>query len=104
MVQRQIGFLSQDFGRRAAQAVELANVGETLWVLLYARRDKPSGLTVGRLWLIYEMAFLRLFSLWEGFLEASFLRYMCGYTSVAGPLRMVSGGYLGSLLQAQIDL
>lgn len=32
----------------------------------------------------YELAYLRAFAAWENFLEASFLRYLCGYCSSAG--------------------
>jgi hypothetical protein len=36
-------------------------------------------LTVPRTELIYELAFLKAFNHWENFLEAVFLRYLCGY-------------------------
>lgn len=36
---------------------------------------------VGRVEMLYELAYLRLFIEWEAFLEQSFIRYMCGYIS-----------------------
>lgn len=40
-----------------------------------------SELTPGRLELIYELAYLRTFAEWEGFLEEVSVRHLCGYTS-----------------------
>ena len=37
----------------------------------------------------YELAFLRIFMLWEDFLEQSFLRYLCGFASRTGPPALI---------------
>lgn len=37
----------------------------------------------------YELAYLRIFMLWEDFLEQSFLRYLCGYASRTGPAGLI---------------
>jgi len=41
-----------------------------------------------RLEALYETAYLRIFLLWEDFLEQSFLRYLCGYHSSIGPVAL----------------
>jgi hypothetical protein len=52
---------------------------------------------------IYELAFLRIFIAWESFLEASFLRYLCGmHSRTNGPAVLVGGvPYYKSLQDAE---
>src|SRR5712672_2619521 len=42
-------------------------------------------LDLNKLELLYELAYLRFFIQWEVFLEQSFLRYLCGYSSSVRP-------------------
>lgn len=51
--------------------------------------------------LIFELAFLKIFIAWEQFLENTFIRYMCGASSLSGkkPTRIVSARYLDDALK-----
>jgi len=50
--------------------------------------------------LIFELAFLKIFIAWERFLENTFIRYLCGASSLSGkrPTRTVSARYLADAL------
>jgi hypothetical protein len=83
-----------------ATALDLSRAGEL------ARVHIPSSSTpkfdVSRLEYIYELAFLRMFVAWEIFLEESFHRYLCGYSSsVFGQQPTISGVYHKSLSLAE---
>ena len=86
------------------EALQLAEAGERI------REKSPQGsvgrleLRVRRLEALYETAYLRIFLLWEDFLEESFLRYLCGYESTIGPatLRGSKSPTLSSAAQAVI--
>lgn len=41
-------------------------------------------ISVTRLEMVYELAYLRVFNAWEEFLEQTFIRYMCGYENSIG--------------------
>ena len=60
-------------------------------------------LTLHRCCLIYELAYLRLFGLWEQLLEETIVRYLCGYT-FKGHANKVIGGPLNSLTSARARL
>lgn len=51
--------------------------------------------------LIFELAFLKIFIAWEQFLENTFIRYMCGASSLSGkkPIRIVSARHLDDALK-----
>jgi hypothetical protein len=74
--------LGSDFQAAVVDALALAEAAEL------AMTGSPTGSAlrkewhVGRVEMLYELAYLRLFIEWEGFLEESLLRYMCGYVSV----------------------
>ena len=54
---------------------------------------------------IYELSYLKVFVRWEDYLEASFLRYMCGYQSRHGQATLVGGvPYYVTLAAAQTAL
>ena len=58
-----------------------------------------------RLELAYELAYLRMFTAWEDFLEESLLRYMCGFSARTGQENPVSGGqYYRTLADAKAAL
>lgn len=72
------------FARQCDLALNLARAGEI------ARAASPPGsiayqqLYPARLETLYEAAYLRVFISWELFLEESFLRFLCGYSSPTG--------------------
>lgn len=78
------------------EALGLAEVAERI------RAVSPPGslarheLRGRRLDALYEIAYLRVFLLWEDFLEQSFIRYLCGYPCTLGPavLRVARFGSL----------
>jgi len=51
--------------------------------------------------LIFELAFLKIFIAWECFLENTFIRFMCGASSLSGekPTRIVFVRHLGQALK-----
>jgi hypothetical protein len=93
--------LASEFSTAALKANHLAIAGETARVLITGSKGKAQPLNLDRIELLYEMAFLRLFLEWETFLEQSFLRYLCGYSGIAGTARMVQGGYYSNLAAAE---
>jgi hypothetical protein len=53
---------------------------------------KPNArLTLSGLQLSYELLYLKIFLLWEDFLEQVFIRLLCGFASNGGPEPMVEG-------------
>ncbi len=40
-------------------------------------------------WIAYEAAFLRIYGQWEGLIEATFIRQMCGFASTGSSVRPV---------------
>ena len=70
--------LATDFSTMVDRAVELARAGELASAL---EKTPKKNMNVSRLEALYEMAFLRIFLAWESFLEDSFLRFLCGYTT-----------------------
>jgi hypothetical protein len=81
---RRMPELAKQFRVYTEEATELARGTERIRVQGATTPLIRQELSLGRIYLIYEMAFLRIFAQWETFLEASFLRYMCGYSSIAG--------------------
>lgn len=73
-----------DFATRLAgsfaEAIDVANMAERIRVHPDAGIHVRAELSVHRVHLIYELAYLRIFNYWEAFLEEVLLRYMCGYT------------------------
>lgn len=74
--------LARQFANACDTACRLAAAGEQVRVLGGIARHH---ITVARLEYLYEIAYLRIFIAWEDFLEESFVRYMCGFRSAAGP-------------------
>ncbi len=62
--------------------------GKTLW-------------TVQKIESLYELAYLRVFSLWESTLESIFYRTLCGYNLSYGKETLVCGQYFRTLAQAE---
>lgn len=78
---RQMPSLARRFAAATLAAVGIAEAGEL--VRAAARRGSIAQreLRLTRLEALHEMAYLRIFVEWELFLEATFLRTQCGYTS-----------------------
>jgi hypothetical protein len=57
-----------------------------------------------RLEALYELAYLRVFSAWESYLEAVFYRSLCGFASAAGQEQLIRGAYFSSLASAEADV
>lgn len=82
--------LASRFAESVMDAVEIAEAGEIAGAA-------PRGTSVRDAWpyprieLLYELAYVRIFTEWELFLEQTFLRYLCGFHSSLGAATMVSG-------------
>jgi hypothetical protein len=86
------------------RALALAEAGETVRAHLHANSQLNREITVQRLQLIYEMAFLHIFVHWEVFLEESFVRYLCGYAGPLGPQVLVQGTFERTITSARLRL
>ncbi|MFC1937444.1 hypothetical protein ACFLWY_02645, partial [Chloroflexota bacterium] len=77
--------------------IELSNSTK----LLDKVEQSPGALHQPQVDLIFELAFLKIFIAWEQFLENSFIRYMCGASSLSGrnPRRIVSAKHLEDALR-----
>ncbi|HFD88061.1 MAG TPA: hypothetical protein ENJ35_10350 [Gammaproteobacteria bacterium] len=94
--------LSRTFRARATEAIKLARVGEIARAESRRGSETQRGLHHARLELLYELAFLRVFLAWETFLEASFLRYLCGYSSSVGGAVVLPGRrFYSTITQAE---
>jgi hypothetical protein len=93
------------FSGKAARALEIARVGESIRTSSGVSSIAYRELYPARLEELYELAYLKVFISWEGFLEDSFLRYMCGYQSNLGQATMKGGiPYYNSLARAETAL
>jgi hypothetical protein len=95
--------LAQDFATSAIGAMDFARGIESARARLAvaeARRYLP----LAQLELAYELAFLRMFTAWEDFIEQSLLRYMCGYAARHGQEQPVGGRYCSTLSAAKAAL
>jgi hypothetical protein len=73
--------LAARFRSSVGTAVGIAEAGEIVRALS-APHSRPYGeMTPSRLEALHEMAYLRIFVEWEGFLEATFIRMISGYES-----------------------
>lgn len=98
---RQMPDLARGFSSEINAAVELTRAAEEARVFLTGFVDKRSLLHVGRIELLYELAFLRLFNAWEQFLEETFVRYLCGYQASHGQDMLATGTYYHTLTNAR---
>jgi hypothetical protein len=75
--------LDVDFAKEVDKAVGLAKEAESMLFRSGGSEQRPryEPLHHARLELIYELAYLKVFILWEMFLEESFLYYLCGRES-----------------------
>jgi hypothetical protein len=73
--------LASRFRSSVSKAIAIAEAGEIARALSPPRSRVFRELSVNRLEALHEMAYLRMFVEWEIFIEASFIRMMCGYQS-----------------------
>jgi hypothetical protein len=83
--------LSASLQAGVSEALKLAEVGEVARFEAATGTDTRRDFTVARLEYVYELSFLRMFYLWEDFLEQAFLRYACGYQSTIGVATLAAG-------------
>lgn len=95
--------LADDFCDSSAIAVGFAGAVENARISLGVK-EAQRHLPVAKLELAYELAYLRVFTAWEDFLEQSFLRYLCGYMASHGQERLLVGRYYQNLTQAKTAL
>jgi hypothetical protein len=77
---------TSDLQKEVNDAIELAKSGERIRVEASRVPALKGEMTIRRLELMYEVAFLKMFASWEGFLQDVFLRYLCGYRHRGGQL------------------
>jgi len=95
--------LAADFQVKTAEALKISEVGEVAKVEALAGSDTKRDLSNVRLEYIYELSYLKMFYLWEDFLEQVFVRYACGYQSSVGTPTVKPGITLpASIAAAQV--
>lgn len=87
--------------RRVFEAVALAHAGDLVVATAAIGTSLRSEWPVSRVELLYEIAYLRIFVEWEQFLEATFIRYLCGYASSWGTCPLAAGNYCSTLAAAE---
>lgn len=63
-------------------------------------RSGLPAMTIGHLYTVYEISYLKCFILWESFLEQTFLRYVCGYSNSVGTETPIRGSAFSPTLAA----
>lgn len=97
--------LRAEFCHQVTEAMKLAEIGEVARVEAIAGSQTRRDLHHSRVALLYELAFLRMFLAWESFLEQTFLRYLCGYTSPHSAVVLLPGAaFMPTLAQAEVTI
>jgi hypothetical protein len=86
---RRMSRLDVDLTNEVNRAVGLAEAGVHIRAASPTRSIARRELTITRLEALYEVAFLRVFLVWETFLEQSFYRYLCGHVSALGACTLI---------------
>jgi hypothetical protein len=87
------------------EALRLSDIIEVAKVEAVSSSQTRRDLTALRVYSVYELSYVKLFYLWEDFLESVFLRYMCGYVSSSyTPVLMPGHTFSGSLAAAEATL
>lgn len=81
---RRMPRLDISFAREAKRALQLADAGVKIRAGSLPNSIVRKEFTIARLEALYEVAFLKVFLVWETFLEQSFYRYLCGHNSALG--------------------
>jgi len=63
------------------RAIDIAQAGELVRTAATPNSVAMRELRPSRLEALHELAFLRVFTTWESFVEETFLRMICGYVS-----------------------
>jgi len=95
------------FSKEVDTAIRLAKSAETALVQIRSgARTYHRPMHVTRVEYLYELAYLRMFISWEDFLEASFLRYLCGHQSprFGRATRKAGTAYCKTLKAAEADM
>jgi hypothetical protein len=76
------------FSADVMKALELSSAAELVRISAPAGSQGRKLFNHSKLEAIYELSYLRVFALWERFLEDSFHRLLCGYTSGGSAIAM----------------
>jgi len=87
---RRMPRLDVDFVNEVNRAVRLAEAGVRIRAASAPNSLVRRELSISRLEALYEGAFLRMFLVWETFLEQTFYRYLCGHVSVLGGCTLIN--------------
>ena len=96
---------ADELARRTRESIELARAGDVAAASLPVRSVVRSKWYTARVELLYELAFLRMWASWEEFLEETFIRYLCGYTSTnCTPVAVLGRAFFGTPAQARAEM
>lgn len=76
------------FSADVTKALELSTAAELVRISAPTGSQGRKLFNYSKLELIYELSYLRVFALWERFLEESFHRLLCGYTTGGNAIAM----------------
>jgi hypothetical protein len=93
--------LSGQLRQKVDDAIDLARAGEMIRTAAGAGTAAWKQFHIARLELLYELALMRIFIEWEVFLEETFFRYLCGYSSAFGVATIASGTFFSRLADAE---
>jgi hypothetical protein len=96
---RQMPRFDLELAAQAQSAIAIARAGEIAHAS--GGRSVRKEWTTTRLEALYELAYLRVFAAWEMYMEAVFLRSLCGYESTAGQEQLHAGTYHSTLAAAE---
>ncbi len=85
---RRMPGLTGDLQDKIRTATAISQAGELVRAAVAPGSKASVAFRPSRLEALYELSYLRVFVSWETFLEETFLRYTCGYTSVHGMATM----------------
>lgn len=98
---RRMPLFATTLDQRVQEALKLAEAGELALVTSPRPSLLRSAWNAHRVELLYELAYLRMFIEWEAFLERTFVRYLCGYTSRHGVASPIGGRFKNNLATAE---
>jgi hypothetical protein len=87
---RRMPRLDVAFSNEVNRAVGLAEAGVRIRAAFPANSIARRELNIARLEALYEVSFLRVFLVWETFLEQTFYRYLCGHQSALGACTLIN--------------
>jgi hypothetical protein len=97
--------LGSSFMRDTTAALNLIAATETLWLTARGGSAVRQQLRPAQLEALYESAYLRIFTMWEDFLEQALLRYMVGRTTPSyTPIPVAGSSVFGTIAAARTHL